>query len=115
MDWTCKYYEQIATLNIRLEVQHQLKERAMTKTNELIEELKDERLDVTLQGDKVDFWQGHCEYLKERCNELEDRLGVDQQSIPPSFRNEDAPMRSMTPDFNITTDQENWSGGLLEP
>jgi len=101
--------EQIATLNVRLEVQRQLKERAMTKTNELIEELKDEYLDVTLQGNEVDFWQGHCKYLKERCNELEERLGVDRQSIPPSFRNEDAPMRSMTPNFNTTTDQEYWS------
>jgi len=41
-------HEQIATLNVRLEVQCQLKECAMTKTNELIKELKDKRLDITL-------------------------------------------------------------------
>ena len=102
--------EQITTLNVRLEVQRQLKERAMTKMNELIEELEGERLDVTLQGGEADFWQGRCEYLQERCKDLEERLGVDQHSAPPSesFKNEDAPMRSITPKLN-TTDQEYWS------
>ena len=107
-DVVTSLHEQIATLNVRLEVRCQLKECAMTKTNELIEELEDKHLDVTLQGGEVDFWQGHCEYLKERCKNLEERLGVDQQSIPPSSRHEDTPMRSMTSKFN-TTDQEYWS------
>ena len=42
IDIMATLHEQIATLNVRLEVQRHLKEHAIAKTNELIEELEGE-------------------------------------------------------------------------
>ena len=61
-----------------------------------------------LRGGEADFWQGHCEYLQDRCKDLEGQLGFNNQTIPSSSRDTDAHMRSTTPDFKIA-DQDDWS------
>jgi hypothetical protein len=79
-----------------LEVQRQQNQRIVDKYNELVEELEGERLETSLQGGEVNFWQGHCEFLRQRCNELEDTLEITPQSIVSSSTDEDASMWSTT-------------------
>jgi len=105
-------HEQITILKVRVEVQCQLKECTIAKTNKLIEELEGEHFDASLRGGEADFWQEHCKYLQERCKELEEQLVIDQQTIPSLSKDKNMHIRTMTPKIN-NKDQNDWSDHSL--
>ena len=89
--------QRVHRLNLQLGILKKLNERASEQYNEILQELEDDRLDLSLRGWEAEFWHDQYKYLQERYKVLEERVLERQPSIMSLLENEleDVRMRAM--------------------
>ena len=89
--------QQIHRLKFHMESLKAHNNRASEQYNKILQELESERLDVSIRGWEIEFWQDQYEHLQERYTALEEQMLGHQPSVvsSPQNRDEDVQMRAL--------------------